>query len=309
MSQYGRTLPLFNRIVIGVMSTLLIALGIAAVVEMVRAGQVLPFKLFLAVVSPTCGAAFLWAAIRWRELSDDEMSDELNDGSIIPEQSQSAVRYSFLFQGRAQSIGIDIQNDRVWFQNCLTPRRFLASPLPMYSCSIADLKAAYVFRYRGETLTVATDAGKATIPSGSDDYAELRDIILERVPNNDTKFETDNPLIGLVLLFGMLLGGGLGIALLPRNAGEGMLLLAMVGGSVAGAGASFALSHLAASKGIAVVKPIAFLVIGAVVGLIVINMLGRNAPPALPTIGICSGIGLAVGAFLQFRQQRRSRHS
>lgn len=308
MLQPGRPFQPINRIAILLLTAVLTGYGVWAAIELLRAQDVMPFNLFQAIVSPIVGLGFGWAALRVRHVSDSHVAAELSELGRLPETSASALHYRFSFRGQRQAICVDPETNRVHFYNCLVPRQLFATPLAIHGCSITDIKAVFVTRYRREALTIATGAGRAFIPRLGAEYVGIRDLILKQVPSNEVRYEVDNPLIGLVVLFGMVAGAVTGLAALPRRAGDGLLLLMAVGGSLLGAAASFAITKRAAAKGIGIVTPIAFLVLGAVIGISIMNLLGRDAPPAGPTIGGCTFAGFLIGGVLQVRRQRRNRH-
>ena len=193
----------------------------------------------------------------------------------------------------------------IHFQNCHTPRKLLSSAQPWFSCPISDIKGLHVFRYRGESLTIVTAAGKALIPATSAGYEQLRQTLKQLVPRNEHGFSSDHPMMGMAYLAGALLGLFAGVMLTPKNANDSTLGVFAVVGSALGVVFIYLLVVLAERRfKIGLAQPIGFAMAGTFAGLLLHNMLVRwvGWGTAIVFVVVGAVIGFLFGIFKQTRE-------
>jgi hypothetical protein len=193
------TFPLFNRIVVLVMSSGLL-IGLLAALASPGFRKDLDFvNGFLSVVFAILACFGIWISLAWKNRTPESLEEEeafpSPDRPHIPED---ALACHFSTGVKSAAVYLDSDNGLIHFRDCHVPRRFLASAQPWYSCPVTDVKGVHVFRYRGESLTIVTATGKAQISAAATNYAELRELLNELVPVNQPGFSTDHPMMGMV---------------------------------------------------------------------------------------------------------------
>lgn len=213
--------PLQARIALVIFGCVFFTLGIMMVAQSERPSftadgiaSMLGLTLGLLVVV-ALGSASLWLGICYRELSLAEL--ESLDRSPLPPLSDDAIvsRFSMLGTG-VRRVVVDIDQRRVQFRGCHTPRKFLAVAEAEYSCSFDDLVDVHRCQNKGDSLTIVTRAGKAHIPSTATNYESLCDRLPGFLPKERPVIDVDNPLIGILYVFAALVGLFGGLALAPQ---------------------------------------------------------------------------------------------
>lgn len=311
MSRDQSTFPLFNRIVVLVMSSAL-AIGIpVGVVQIIRKGDGLDLVtgfLMLVFFAMACGG--IWFSVAWRNKTSKELEEEQafpTPGE--PDISDDALVYRFSNGFKSAAIYIDETGGVIHFHNCHTSRRFLSSSSTWFSCPIDDVKGAHVFRYRGESLTVVTETGKALIPKIGTGYAEFRDTIKRLVPGTQPGFSTDHPMMGMVYLAGALIGLFGGFALTPQDASDATVGVFVLAGSALGVAASYFMVHVGDRwLKIGLAQPIGFGMAGLIIAMMSTRLLrpilGWNATPFIALSVIGGVMGFAFGVSRQLKERR-----
>lgn len=264
----GIPFPLPNRIIVGISSLGLIALAVYFTVEKAQQNQLNAVNIFLALAFGGLGVGGILLSVAWKNRSRSDIAEELDaESPAHPEIADDCVTYLYSTGLQPAAVYLDIEGNQIHFRNCLVPRRFLASAEEWSSCEITQLLAVYRFRYRGETLTIVTEHGKAVIPSGGEGYAELRDALMSTAPENDPRGSRDHPLVSTVYLGGILAGGVCGVLTTPQRAGGDTLGLFVLLGAIVGAVATFGVVQYAAQRKIDVVRPAGFGVFGCLIGI------------------------------------------
>ena len=304
--------PLFNRIVVFVMSlAAVIVIPIGVVHEIRQDSQVDAVQAFLFLVFFAFGCCCVWLSLFWKNRTPEQLAEEQSFPSAEqPDIPADALVYRFSNGMKSAAIHVDTAGRLIHFHNCHIPRRILASAAEWFSCSVDDVQAAHVFRYRGESLTVVTSSGKAWIPATAAGYTELRDTIKELVPFARPGFSTDHQMMGMVYVCGALVGLFAGVLLTPRNSADSTLGLFVLAGAFLGVAGSYGLVWAAdryLKAGLA--QPIGFGVFGAMIGLGVSQsltpLIGWNVfPMAAITVS-----GTVAGAWFGVRKQSREQRS
>lgn len=308
MTRRQTTLPLFNRIVVLVMSLMAVIIIPVGVIQEFRQNDGLDVvQGFLFLVFFTIGCAGVWLSLFWRNCTPEELADEASFPSADrPEIPQDAIVYRFSNGVKPAAVYVDNASRAIHFYNCHAPRRFLASSSEWFSCGVDAILGAHVFRYRGESLTIVTTQGKALISATGLGYEELRDTVRELVPCSRPGFSTDHPMMGMVYLFGAIVGLFGGVLLTPRNASDATLGLFVLVGTIAGVAGSYLLVWAAdrfLRKNLA--QPIGFGVLGSGVGLLASRWLVPLTGWNTLVMAVFVLIGGVAGAVFGIQKQRR----
>ncbi len=309
MNRAGKPFPLFNRIVVLVISSgLLIGLVVTLATAKFRNNLDIVDGFLMAVFfSIACGGIYL--SLFWRNQTAKELEEEHSFPS--PEQPDIPERaLTYMFPGIPKSgvVFVDTDDGLIHFKDCHVPRKFLSSAQAWYSCPIGDLKGVHVFRYRGESLTVVTPTGKALIPATGDKYPELRKTLTGLVPHSQPGFSTDHPMMGMVYVAGALLGLFAGVFLTPRNAGDSTLGLFVLTGTIFGVAGIHLLVYVAdrcLKTGLA--QPLGFGMIGAWIGIAIssalVGVIGWALGPMIAMAATGCVLGVGYGVWKQSRER------
>lgn len=228
-------LPLFNRIVLQVLSVgLLVGCLMAAFTAMrgpagVQAGEVLLWIVFTAL-----GCGGLGISVFWKNHSSQELRE--NASRTLPALSTTADQvddYCFQFGQKAAAVRLDFGAKVIHFRNCHVERKFLAGAAELYTCALSEVRAVHRYRYRGDWLIVLTPHGKASIPKVDARFERLHAELTSVVPQTRTGYLSHHPLSGLIYLVGTLAGMAAGVGLTPQNFGDtGLVAMVLAGGSV-----------------------------------------------------------------------------
>lgn len=301
--------PLFNRIVVLVVSSGLFLGSIAVLVSRAVKHELNPVDGFLFTVFGVMGGLGVWAGLSLRPKSQTELEREREfPVPDRPDVSPDAIPYLCSVGNRSAEVLVDVEDGRVHFRNCHVPRGFLTSVQPWFDCPSKELKGIHSFTHRGvTTLTIVTGHGKAVIPVAGAGYSELHEVLKQLVPHTSPGFSTDHPLIGMVYLAGALLGLFAGVFLTPEQADDTTLGLFVIAGSILGVAGS----HLLVWAGDRVfntglVQPLGYGMFGAVLGTAFGSAIGRvvgwKLPPALTPIVLGFVIGAGFGIWKSRRE-------
>jgi hypothetical protein len=312
MNRGQTTFPLFNRIVVLVLSSAMV-LGIPIlVVKQIRKGDGLDVVSgLLLLVFFGVGCALMWFSLFWRHRAEKELAEEESFPSAErPQIPEDALVYRFDNGMKSAAIFVDRGGQMFHFHNCHAPRRFLSTASKWFSCPLNEIQAAHVLRYRGESLTVVTKSGKALINSARPGYEELRDTIKELVPVARQGFSTDHPMMGMVYLFGALVGLFAGVMVTPRHANDATLGLFLLVGAVLGVAGSYLLVWGPdRSLKTSLVQPIGFSVLGAATGLAIANFIAPWVGWDLLPMAALVAVGVVFGGMFGIKKQSRERGS
>ncbi|MBL6705867.1 MAG: hypothetical protein ISQ06_07125 [Planctomycetaceae bacterium] len=311
MKQAQAGFPLFNRIVVFVLSLALVIGCPIAIVQAGRKGELDAVTLFVFAVFFLIGCGCVWLSLFCRNRSPAQLAEEQSFPSAEqPDISQDALVYRFSNGVKSAAIHVDTVGRLIHFHNCHIPRQFLASAAEWFSCDVDDVQAAHVFRYRGESLTVVTSSGKALIPGISPGYAELRDTVKELVPFTRPGFSTDHPMMGVVYVCGALTGMATGFLLTPRNATDSTLGLIFLVGAALGVAGSYGLVRAAdRSLKADLAQPIGFATVGAMIGLGIARALTPLIGWDVMPIAAIASLGTVAGAWFGVCKQSKERRS
>jgi hypothetical protein len=162
----GRDVPLFNRVVVFVFSSAILA-GLVVALSSPRFRSDLGLVTGLLLIVPVGIACFgIWISLKWRNRVPEEL--EAFPAVDRPSIPDDALVCRFWTGLKAVSIAVDSDAAVIHFENCHVPRRFLATAQTWYSCPIGDVRGVHRFGYsRGESLTIVTATGKAVIPAAA----------------------------------------------------------------------------------------------------------------------------------------------
>ena len=303
---HRNSFPLFNRIVIFCLSgSIPVGILVALTKPNFRADLNVVTGLLLLVFFGM-GCVGVWFSLFARTRSPEELEPLAASGA--PKFSDGALvcRYSGL-TGAANSVIMDFSAGLIHFQNCHTPRTFLAVAAPWFSCPLDDLLAAHRYRYRGETLTIVTRTGKAVIPDTADNYELLCQSLAAIIPPDRKSPDTEHPLMGMLYVGGAIAGLFLGWFLTPMAASNTALALYVTGGTVAGVvTAHCGILFFSKLLNVSIVQPLGLGIVGAGIGLYVSRMMGRQVGwnTLLLIIPIVAGAigGIALGLFQQIKK-------
>ncbi|MFO0865620.1 MAG: hypothetical protein U0744_13375 [Gemmataceae bacterium] len=242
-------------------------------------------------------AAGIVFAIAWKPPSAEKSHAALMIDAPSFSDQALVCRHTGLF-GKAQVAILDEMTGMIHFGNCHTPRRFLGTTERWRSCPIKEVIAAHPFASKGhESLTVVTQAGNALLYDGMENYQAFRERLEALLPPWQAGYSAEHPMMGFIYvgaaLVGVLLGGGAGVWIGPKNPGDATWLLI---GAFAGAIAMVALARVGVMLadrylGVSIVPPIALAGFGAVLGFMLTNWLDLSLPFGLfpPIVGTLAG--------------------
>ena len=312
MKYSGPQLPLFNRVVVLVLSSGLL-IGIAAGLAGLLTGHVkrdgLDFVtgfLFLVFAGGACFG--IWVSLTWRNRTPEELAREAEEQAAFPVSGaptipDDALVCRFATRTRAASLAVDFGAAVIHFENCYVPLRFLATTATWYSCPVGDVKAVFSF---GRSLTILTGTGKALIPGTATHYAQLREYLAEAVPTNPPGFAAEHPLMPFVYLAGACFGLFGGAILAPRNADGSTLGLFVLLGAFGGVFASRLLVYLADRLfHLNLARPIGGGMIGAIGGLLISKVLAPAIAWNMTPIVFLVLTGALIGCFIGVKRPPR----
>lgn len=145
------------------------------------------------------------------------------------------------WRGKPVSVIVDRAAGVIHFQNCHTPRKFLAiKAQSQFSCPLADLQDGYRYRktYRGNTndfVTIVTSVGKAHLSSTATNYESLCGILPDLIPPGSQSISTDHPVVLERCAIGALVGAVLGISMITTKTSDSSVVLHLLVSIVVGA--------------------------------------------------------------------------
>lgn len=309
MSRTGSEFPLLNRIVVLVMCGGLLIGLISALIVSPKFRQQLDLTMgFVYCVFALMACGGIRLSLFWQNRTPEELEEEaaLPTGDQ-PRISDHALVCRFSSLSGPAAVFVDPEQSQIHFQNCHVPRKLVASAQPWFSCPISDLKGAHVFRYRSESLTIVTATGKALIPAGGANYAQLRQTMEDLVPATQPGFSTDHPMMGMVYLAGALAGIFAGVLLTPNNANDSTMGLFVLAGAFTGVISIHLLVLVADRKWkIGLAQPIGFGMLGSWIGLTVHRFVQPQVGWSIGSVFMIAGflLGAVLGILKQTRQRR-----
>jgi len=228
--------PLFNRIVVFAISLItIIAIPLEFWHEYKSQEKIDLVNNILLLIFFLISCFGMWFSLKWKSstnLNREEASDL--EKAIKARCSNETFTYRFMIGLKQSAVHLDPTNQKIIFFNCHVPRRFLSMTSECFECSLDMIHAVHLFRYRGESLTVVTNVGRAVIPMNEPASCNIKNKLLEIAPSNKAGFSADHPMMGLVYVLGALTGLFTGVYATPPQADPSTLSLFLIIGSVIG---------------------------------------------------------------------------
>jgi hypothetical protein len=203
----------------------------------------------------------------------------------------------------------DFEDKTIRFENCHTPRRFVATASREFTCPLTDILDAYEQTIESTAqLTIVTAHGKALVPESATDYQDLRQLVARVSELTPPGPITENP--ATVYVCGASAMGGIviGWMITPARASDAALTGCVVGGAVVGPLLAMLLLRVLGS---AARSPLLLPALGGVIGgifglsLFLLNWNPRNW--ALQPLASAIGKPMLVGLVLGYVFQRTTR--
>lgn len=228
----------------------------------------------------------------------------------VSEQQPQVIRseYRGVF-GKTTRVIADLAENTVRFENCHTPRKFLATCEREFVCPMDDIREVHEFTSKGHaTLTIVTTHGKAHIPGNASNYQQLQGLLSGISNLTPSGPAVDHPMMGLVYIVGATVGLFTGVAcwatMAPSSSSAGLLMVLMFVGAAIGV-AFIALIVSASDRflGIRLVVPIGLGCMGGTIGM----ALAKAAPSGKVWI-VLVAFGVIAGATIGVFGEKRKGH-
>jgi hypothetical protein len=211
------------------------------------------------------------------------------------------VEYPGLYIKRRRIIA-DFAGKTIRFENCHTPRRFLATASREFTCPMTDILDAYDQTIESSTqLTIVTANGKAVVPESATNYQDLRQLVARISELTPSGPITESP--ATVYVCGASAMGGIviGWMITPTKASDAVLIGCVLGGAVVGPLLAMLILRVLGS---AAHSPLLLPAVGGVIGGIFgLSLLFLNANPgnwALQPMAFAIGKPMLVGLVLGY---------
>ena len=220
--------------------------------------------------------------------------------------------FRWLF-GKTRRVTIDYENKTVCFENCHTPRKFLATAESTFTCPINEILEHHETESKNhrKTLLIVTSRGRAAVPSWATNYRQLRDLLPGICGLTPGGAAIEHPEMIQVCMFGALAGCAVG----PLLAGlllafcapkytmpVELLALLMFLGAITGVVTGWVVVDAVDRRfGISLVLPLRFGATGLLLSLLLTGQFGPTRIAICLVVGL---IGVVFGTYLEKRRQR-----
>jgi hypothetical protein len=188
------------------------------------------------------GCVYLLFAAIARQFQNAAMKRNQQEADVrgaigSPSFSENALIYRDVdWIGKPVSVIVDQDSEKIHFQNCHRPKRFLpAKKHPWFSCSLNDLRGVHVNSYKGgSSLFIVTQTGSATVSSSGSNFEILKEKLPTLLRQGQQCFNSENPFLGNLYAIAMSVGVFISLPLaLSANVSSGVAVLAMfIGGGI-----------------------------------------------------------------------------